>query len=416
MKNNLIYLGCALLAFVAMTSETSAAEATGSLSTPNDVAVTVTGGTIATVSTIVGTPTAATSVTISGSTSVAFNPTGDVRVTIPASTVITPVGGGTFDSTAIAAVAATVTTLPAGESSNGALTFGISGVGLRFSTPIRIDIPVPGVVASTIAVKVQHNGSSAFVTTGLTNDPNATCTAGVPSVPSATATVANAVATIYTCEASTFAAYTTVTVGGGSTTGGGGGSYAGSYVAPATTIVTTTTTDSGTTVQTPVKKTIKKLIPKKVKVTTTQVMPTGTERVTKVNRVNIRAAADPRSKLLGYFTRNAKVVVISQSGNWVEVKTDQITGWVLAVQLWDLTSEEAEALMLEAMKVPPYTQVTAIGRVNVWSAPTTKSKFLGYMGSKVEVTVTEKDPTGWVKITSKYFTGWVKASMLKDAK
>ena len=276
-----------------------------------------------------------------------------------------------------------------------------------------------GYSGSTISIKVQAYGSSTFNTVGLTNDPNATCTNGVSSSPSNTAVAFSGVYVfrIYTCHASTFAAYTTVTVGGSSTVGGGGGSYAGTYVAPASTIVTTVTvTSTGSTVVKPVKKTIKKVIPKKVtttKVETTTANP-AVEKVTNASRVNIRAAADVKAKFLGYFTKNAKVVVVSENGKWVEVKTDQISGWVLASQLRDLTPAETEVLHKNDGKVPPYEQVTAIGRVNVWSAPTTKSKFLGYMGSKVVVTVTEKDATGWVKITSKYFTGWVKANMVKD--
>lgn len=398
------------MTFLALTSESFAAEATGSLSTPS-VSVAVTGGTLQSVSSISGTTTAATSVTISGSTNVVFNPTGDIRVTIPASTTITPASGGTFDSTAITAVAATVTTLPAGESSNGALEFGISGVGLRFSAPIRIDIPVGSYSGSTIAIKVKHAGSTAFDTTGLTNDPNATCTNGVPSVASATATVTNGVATIYTCQASTFTAYSNVTVPSSTTSGGGGGAYVG---AVGTTSLVTTTTTTNTVTTTPVKKTTKKVITKKTTQKKQVASMVGAEMYTKVTRANIRAAADTKSKFLGFFTKNTKVVVVSEMGNWVEVKTDTISGWVMASQLRAPSAVEQEYSMKEAQKVPPYDQVTAIGRVNVWSAPTTKSKFLGYMGSKTTVTVTEKDATGWVKISSKYFTGWVKASMLKD--
>lgn len=90
---------------------------------------------------------------------------------------------------------------------------------------------------STILVKVRHGGTTEYVTTGLTNNPNSICTNGVSSAPSNVAPVTTIqsedgqlqFATIYTCAASTFVALTStqtqvVSSGGG---GGGGGSYAG---------------------------------------------------------------------------------------------------------------------------------------------------------------------------------------------
>jgi hypothetical protein len=127
---------------------------------------------------------------------------------IPNGTVVTNASGGTFDPSALNALIVTASGLASNQTSNGALEFGISNVGLNFSKPVKIQIPVPGYTSSTIAVKVKHGGTSTYVTTGLTNTPSATCTNGVASSPSATATVSNGVATIYTCAGSTFVAYT----------------------------------------------------------------------------------------------------------------------------------------------------------------------------------------------------------------
>lgn len=126
------------------------------------------------------------------------------------------------------------------ESSAGAMRFGITGTPLQFSQPVQIVINVGSYNQSTIGVRVQHGGTGSFVTTGLTNDANAVCTNGVPSTASNIATVLAGYATIYTCSASTFVAYTVstpvisspVTV----TSGGGGGS---SYSTPSTSSVST---------------------------------------------------------------------------------------------------------------------------------------------------------------------------------
>ena len=199
-------------------------ESTGSLATTASISQTVTLGTLPTYSTIAGSLTGATSLTVNTGSDITFNPAGDIRVTLPASTVVTPATGTGFDLTALTTASATVTTgLGENESSNGAVEFGISSVGLHFDKPNKVEIPVPGVTASTITVKVKHGGSSSYVTTGLTNSSSATCTSGVPSVASNVATVTNGVATIYSCAASTFVAYSTATPSSGSNAGAGGG-------------------------------------------------------------------------------------------------------------------------------------------------------------------------------------------------
>lgn len=170
--------------------------------------------------------TGASSVTVNSGSAITFNPSGDIRVTLPESTVITPATGTGFDVSAITTASVSVTSgLEVNESSNGAVEFGISTIGLNFSKPIRIEIPV-STSSSTILVKVKHGGSSIFGTTGLTNNSAATCTNGVPSTSSNVATVSAGVATIYSCSASTFAAYT---VAQNNNSGAGGGAVGGSY-------------------------------------------------------------------------------------------------------------------------------------------------------------------------------------------
>lgn len=202
-------------------------ESTGALSTTASVSQIVTIPTLPLYSTILGSLTGATSLTVNSGSDITFNPSGDIRVTLPASTVVTPSTGTGFDVTAITTASVVVWTgLAQYESSNGAVEFGISSVGLNFDKPIKVEIPVSGVSASTISIKVKHGGSSVFVTTGLTNNASATCTNGIPSVGSNIATVSAGVATIYSCAASTFVAYSTATPpssGGGAGAGGAGG-------------------------------------------------------------------------------------------------------------------------------------------------------------------------------------------------
>ena len=53
-------------------------------------------------------------------------------------------------------------------------------------------------------MKVKHAWDTVYNTSWLTDDPNATCLAWIPSVLSAIASVTNEMATIYTCSASDF--------------------------------------------------------------------------------------------------------------------------------------------------------------------------------------------------------------------
>jgi hypothetical protein len=98
-------------------------------------------------------------------------------------------------------------------------------------------------------VKVRHAGETTFTTSGLTNNPNATCSNGIPSSGTNIANVdtESHTVSIYTCAASTYAAVTpdgpqnpTPVVSTPSTPTGnssGGGSFS-SYSAPVSTVST----------------------------------------------------------------------------------------------------------------------------------------------------------------------------------
>lgn len=165
-----------------------------------------------------------------------------VSATLPTGVEITTSTGGIFDSTQIDINPTTVTGgLGSRQTSRGAVEFGISNVPLHFSKPIKIEISVPSYTKSTIPVLVKHGGSSTFTTTGLTNNPNATCTNGIASSPSSTANVVGGVATIYSCAASTFTAVE-------ESSRSGGGSSSSSSSSSTSSSTTQNTTATGTTV------------------------------------------------------------------------------------------------------------------------------------------------------------------------
>lgn len=398
--------------------------------------VTVTGGSLGTVSTISGSATAADSVTIGTGSNVVFNPVGAVKVTIPSSTIITPVGGGTFDSTAILLNTTSVSSgLGTNEQSVAAVDFWVgSGVGLNFSIPVRIDIPVPGYTDSTISVKVKHAGSSVFTTNGLTNNPNTTCTAGNPvSHASSLATVASSVATIYTCQASTFTTYRVIST----TSNYGGGGGGGSYVPPMayTSALFPTKLPVVTPVVSPAKSNKSRLqalrerlkllrekraktdeTPKTVAETPKNV-PTYTELTSKVLYVNVSRTAlrnEPshKSTFLGYINRNARVTVLGELDGWVKISTANIKAWVVRDALRLPVTEDTETIIEVVDDEVPYEAKVNVAKVSLWKNPSmTNSKFLGYLFRNQTVTVTKVEGD-WAEIKTPYYVWWVMVSRL----
>lgn len=93
-----------------------------------------------------------------------------------------------------------------------AVKFWVSGVKLNFSSPIKIEIPVT--TASSVTIWVRHfDGSS---TSTLTTTPSACSETWLQTWGSSevTTTVSSGVATVYTCSASEFIAYSPSSWGG----------------------------------------------------------------------------------------------------------------------------------------------------------------------------------------------------------
>jgi hypothetical protein len=208
----------------------------------------VTTATFPSVSEVEGTDTSATSVRVT--TSAVFNPTGQVRVTLPNGLVITGANSNPVDITTLAAASLTTPTvsLPSDETTNGVLNFWVTGTSLHFSKPVKVEIPT-NVTGPLLAVKVNH-GNGQYSTSSLTNDPTATCTNGISSSITNTAVVSNGIATIYTCAASQFVTYTAATTTNNSSGGAALTSNSSSTTTSHGTTVVKTSTDTSTTLTT----------------------------------------------------------------------------------------------------------------------------------------------------------------------
>lgn len=141
---------------------------------------------------------------------------GTSTVTLPAGTVITKTGGGTFDANDLTATETALSSLsgfPTGQIVEGAIEWGLPDLGLTFSQPITVTIFVGTDLNGRTLTIVRSNS----MTGGWTNE-------GI--VAPARCVVASGLCTFQTTKASYFAANSQQS----SSTGGGGGG--GSYSAP----------------------------------------------------------------------------------------------------------------------------------------------------------------------------------------
>ncbi len=136
---------------------------------------------------------------------------------------------------------------------------------------------------------------------------------------------------------------------------------------------------------------------------------------TNSTRVNIYAAADTKSKFLGYFTKNIKVTVLEDKGDWIKVTTATFSGWAKRSLFRSPSETELKVILRDADKVIPYVLYTNKGRVNVRLAGDKTAKFLGYFGNNTKVEVIG-DGVEWLNITTKNLTGWSKKSDFREPK
>ncbi len=181
---------------------------------------------VPTLFTIAGSPTVATSITSADNINITTtNTNGNIQVLIPSGVQITKSDGTAFDATSLTSsnVASSITasTIASNATVQGAANFGVSGITLYFSQPVTVRIAVDSSLnGQAINIARSSDSGATWSTTGLTTASTDTCASGVGSNPASSATVASGYITIYTCQASYFATYSTSSSG---SSGGGGG-------------------------------------------------------------------------------------------------------------------------------------------------------------------------------------------------
>ncbi|MDP2090182.1 MAG: hypothetical protein Q8K30_01170 [Candidatus Gracilibacteria bacterium] len=151
---------------------------------------------------------------------------GSITAIVPLNTQITNSNGTSFDVTSVGA--SNLNTLPLSINTNeedvGKVKFGINGMKLNFSKPVKLLIPV-NTNKTSVRIKVKHFGNTTYQTSSLTDIVASSCNNGIANPSSNIAPVVNGFAIIYTCSASEFVALTdkNIVVSSGGSGGGGGG-------------------------------------------------------------------------------------------------------------------------------------------------------------------------------------------------
>ncbi|WHX77640.1 SH3 domain-containing protein [Priestia flexa] len=129
--------------------------------------------------------------------------------------------------------------------------------------------------------------------------------------------------------------------------------------------------------------------------------------------LNVRSAASTSASIVTNLSRNAKVTVIKENGDWSQIKTsDGKTGWVANKYLADV---KADAPKDEGTSVSKQATVNA-SSLNVRSAASTSASIVTNLPRNAKVTVI-KENGDWSQIkTSDGKTGWVANKYLADVK
>jgi len=142
---------------------------------------------------------------------------GTSSILLPGDTIITGANGQSFDAAALTATdvsGSSLSGLGTGAVVDGALQWGITNLGLEFSTPITLSIYVgDSFNGQTLNVQRSLSGNSGWTSDGI--------------VPPATCVVAAGFCSFSATKASYYATYHIVSSGSGSTGGSGGGGGGG---------------------------------------------------------------------------------------------------------------------------------------------------------------------------------------------
>lgn len=134
------------------------------------------------------------------------------------------------------------------------------------------------------------------------------------------------------------------------------------------------------------------------------VNPYANMAVAKVDEyVNIRAAADGNSEVLGKLYANGVATVLETLEGWYKVTSGTVTGYISAEYL--VVGDEATCVSVQKR----VATVTTPERLNLRKTASTSARVLVALPSGSKVEVTDESIEGWIGVTYKGKTGYISA-------
>lgn len=118
------------------------------------------------------------------------------------------------------------------------------------------------------------------------------------------------------------------------------------------------------------------------------------------NYVNIRSEANQESEVLGKLYNNSAATVLATEGDWYQITSGTVTGYVKSEYV---VRDNAELARSVSRRVATVTTTT----LHVRTEPSTESKILGSVPIEDELTVTDESTPGWVKVAIEEGDGYV---------
>ncbi len=132
-----------------------------------------------------------------------------------------------------------------------------------------------------------------------------------------------------------------------------------------------------------------------------EVNPYANMAVANVNRyVNIRAAADTNSEILGKLHANGVGTVLETLDGWYKIQSGNVTGYISAEYL--IVGDEATCI-----SVGKRVATVTADRLNLRREPSTDAGVKTVITSGKQVEVLDESVQGWVKVQFKSYTGYI---------
>lgn len=127
-----------------------------------------------------------------------------------------------------------------------------------------------------------------------------------------------------------------------------------------------------------------------------------------VNGLRVRKGPGTNHQVIGTFSSGQAVEVLSLNGNWAEVRTNNLQGWVSKEYI---SVKDSKASKAPAPSAKTNATVTATS-LNVREKPSLNSSKVGQLSYGAAVTV-HSQSNGWAEITYAGKNAWVSAEFLK---